>query len=388
MKKSTNVAISIAVAIALATVFLIRGRPRDHAATLATETIPSGETAQIAEAVALAKERSVGPSISTPISEIKGHTGSPFANASEPDMSRTGNQVRGQTSPTGKHHGCVKGIFDVISNLPEELQSTLFSPGAQYPAQIRFSNHRGSASDTEPNLRGLAIKLYDVPGEKFTGDERAHDLLLASHPVFLFRDAKTYINGIRALEKDQALRFFFNPLSPQLSAYRISKEMFSEHTNLLTMRWWSMVPYKFNQGQAVKYAARPCSNGGPIKQNYGRGTSDDFLRERLRETLAAGPVCYEFMVQIQSDPVAMPIEDPTVQWNEIFAPFQPVALLTIPAKNLSDEELTSSCTNLSFHPWRAVEAHRPLGGINRARREIYDAVSASRTEPHADITLH
>lgn len=36
------------------------------------------------------------------------------------------------------------------------------------------------------------------------------------------------------------------------------------------------------------------------------------------------------------------------------------------------------CQDLAFNPWRALPEHRPLGGINRVRREVYVALSAMR----------
>ncbi|MEK1942330.1 MAG: hypothetical protein AAAB16_18325, partial [Pseudomonas sp.] len=34
----------------------------------------------------------------------------------------------------------------------------------------------------------------------------------------------------------------------------------------------------------------------------------------------------------------------------------------------------------SFNPWHALPEHRPLGGINRLRKAVYEAVSAYRHE--------
>jgi hypothetical protein len=40
---------------------------------------------------------------------------------------------------------------------------------------------------------------------------------------------------------------------------------------------------------------------------------------------------------------------------------------------------------MSFNPWHAVPAHKPLGGINRLRQAVYQAISKLRHEmnmPH------
>ena len=36
------------------------------------------------------------------------------------------------------------------------------------------------------------------------------------------------------------------------------------------------------------------------------------------------------------------------------------------------------CENLSFNPWRTLPEHRPLGSINRARLQVYPAISRFR----------
>jgi hypothetical protein len=38
------------------------------------------------------------------------------------------------------------------------------------------------------------------------------------------------------------------------------------------------------------------------------------------------------------------------------------------------------CEHLSFNPWRCLPEHRPLGGINRARKAIYDGITRRRHE--------
>ena len=34
--------------------------------------------------------------------------------------------------------------------------------------------------------------------------------------------------------------------------------------------------------------------------------------------------------------------------------------------------------NISFNPWHALEAHRPLGTINETRRDVYLTISRIR----------
>ena len=84
--------------------------------------------------------------------------------------------------------------------------------------------------------------------------------------------------------------------------------------------------------------------------------------------------------QFQTDPHKMPIEDPGITWDESVSPFRNVATLTIPPQVFDTAERREFGDNLSFNPWRVLPEHRPLGGINRARRQVYEALSVFRHE--------
>ena len=91
-------------------------------------------------------------------------------------------------------NGCVRAIFQVDENLPDELCQGVFVPGHQYKAWIRFSNGN---SERRPgwmfDARGMAIKLTGVPGAKLMDDEKhTQDFVLISHPAFFVDDLKRY----------------------------------------------------------------------------------------------------------------------------------------------------------------------------------------------------
>ena len=108
--------------------------------------------------------------------------------------------------------------------------------------------------------------------------------------------------------------------------------------------------------------------------------SKDKLREALSSHLASREARFDFLVQVQTDPVAMPVEDPTVGWDEATSPYRKVATIRIPPQVCDTPEQMACCENLSFTPWHALPEHRPLGAINRARKVIYEALSARRHE--------
>jgi prostaglandin-endoperoxide synthase 2 len=83
----------------------------------------------------------------------------------------------------------------------------------------------------------------------------------------------------------------------------------------------------------------------------------------------------------------MPVEDPTIEWREQDAPFVPVARLTIPRQGFDTPERRAFGTNLSFTPWHGLDAHRPLGGINRVRRVVYETISRVRHEINGTVSV-
>jgi hypothetical protein len=156
--------------------------------------------------------------------------------------------------------------------------------------------------------------------------------------------------------------------------------------NPLSQRYWSMTPFAFGE-VACKFSTQPVGPPSAFQDTE----ADDFLRRNLERQLAAGSASFDFLVQLRTQPDAMPIEDPTIDWREAAAPFRAVARITIPSQRLAAADF---CENLSFTPWHGMAAHRPLGGLNRARREVYEAISrlrhtlnaAPRSEPSdADI---
>jgi len=96
--------------------------------------------------------------------------------------------------------------------------------------------------------------------------------------------------------------------------------------------------------------------------------------------LQGDEACFEFRVQLQDPDKYMPIEDPSILWKESDSPFIIVAKITIPQQKFDSEQQQQFCENLSFSPWNALSEHRPIGQLNRIRKEVYEASSIYRHE--------
>jgi hypothetical protein len=271
-----------------------------------------------------------------------------------------------------KPHGCVAAEFRVLDNLPPALRQGLFAQPRSYQAWIRFSNSNAKPqSDAIGDGRGMAIKLVGVEDSP----SRTQDFITISYPVFIVRNASDYV----VLQENLAtpLRFFvpsWNPfqwrIREALNAFGIERQ---KPSNLLNIQYCSMTPYLFGDTQC-KFSTIPAGTPSPFNGRAG----DNFLRANLVAALAAGGAAFDFCIQLRSKPDAMPIEDPTIKWQESDSPFVPVARITI-AKQVFDTPLQNAFgENLSFTPWHGLAAHRPLGGVNRVRRSVYQAISRLR----------
>jgi hypothetical protein len=275
-----------------------------------------------------------------------------------------------------KAHGCVQAEFRVLDNLPEEVRVGIFREPRAYPAWIRYSNAFGKIQDDSVgDARGMAIKLMGVE----RSESGTQDFVMINHPVFLVRNAADYVEFQKALSENSPVKFFFpglNPFNFRLHEFGIANAIRSAKvTNPLDSRYWSTTPYLFGDTE-MKFSARHCGPASPFTET----TSPDFLRENMQKHLVESEACFDFLVQLRKLPTEMPIEDPTIEWSEKDAPFIPVARITIPAQAFTSPEQLAFCENLSFTPWHAIPEHRPLGGINRVRKTVYDTISRVRHE--------
>jgi len=116
----------------------------------------------------------------------------------------------------------------------------------------------------------------------------------------------------------------------------------------------------------------------------------NFLRNALYQQLSLDrvPACFALQVQRQNAAHYMPIEDTSVEWSEDISPFETVATVRVEPQDFDTREQNLACDNLSFNPWHALPEHRPIGGINRLRKAVYEAVSVYRHQRNAAPQAH
>ncbi|WP_447970024.1 catalase family protein [Nitrospira sp. M1] len=294
-----------------------------------------------------------------------------------------------------KSNGCVKARFIVDEDIPEQYQVGVFQKGMSYPAWMRFSNSAPEVTpDKDKDFRGLAIKLMGVEGERLPipGDEQhTQDFLFIAFPGFFAGTPKDFFEFFDGEFNGGtfATAGYFSKRPRALKNTLIGRKQFA---NPLEITWFSVAPFQLGapnpdgSAVAVKYKVKSCiERQSPLPDN----PSGDYLEEAMAKDLAQGDWCLEFLIQVQKDPETMPIEDTLAIWDENESPFIKIATIDIPQQTFTSDAQKLFCEDLSFNPWHGLTVHKPLGGINRARRDEMKAISdlrlkqrgVPRTEP-------
>jgi hypothetical protein len=283
---------------------------------------------------------------------------------------RSGNGAR-QRFNQGRATACVEAEFTVLDGLAAGHRVGLFAAPRTYRCWIRFAN-ASSRSDKDKDTRGMAIKVLDVAGENLTPGATTQDFVLNSHPVMMVGSTREFLELLEANEAGGFRRALY--FLGHLNAARIAFASRANPTCHLDIPYWSTTPYQLGAA-AVKYVARPAS---AAKSPMPATLSDTYLEEAMRTRLAREEAVFELLVQPQIDARRTPIEDASVEWREQDSPYAPVAHIRIPAQSIDDAGKRARCEEVAFNPWHCLREHRPLGSMNRARREIYRTMAEFR----------
>ncbi|MFD3302585.1 catalase family protein [Aquipseudomonas alcaligenes] len=298
-----------------------------------------------------------------------------------------------------KAHGCVKAQVTVLQNLVPELRhGVLAEPGKTWQAWMRLSNGNAYPQfDSARDARGMAIKLLDVPGDKLLSSKATagnQDFVMFNHPVFFVRDVAEYKQNFAAQASGQKIQAFFPSWDPRSWEIRhliiALKTLAPAPDSPVTATYNSIAPFKLGPHN-IKYRVVPDPQSCPPYQLPEQNTAlPNFLRNALYQQLSLDrvPACFALQVQRQNADYYMPIEDTSVQWSEDLSPFETVATVRVEPQDFDTREQNLACDNLSFNPWHALPEHRPIGGINRLRKAVYEAVSVYRHQRNAAPQAH
>ena len=294
-----------------------------------------------------------------------------------------------------KAHGCLKAEVQVLTDLAPDLRQGVFSEaGKTWQATLRLSNGNAYPQfDSMRDARGMALKLLDVPGTQLLKDRQGRgeqDFVMFNHPNFFVSDVAEYRQNVAAQADGKKVLAFFpgwDPRSWQVRHLFIALATLAPApTSPTQSTYFSVSPYKFGNANA-KFRVAPDPDSCPSYTLPAQNQAlPNFLRSALNQHLSTDrvPACFVLQIQRQDPRAYMPIEDTSIEWQESDAPFETVARIRIPAQDFDTPALNLQCDNQSFNPWFGLEAHRPIGGINRLRKAVYEAVSDYRHARNAE----
>lgn len=289
-----------------------------------------------------------------------------------------------------KSHAILEGTVTVRDGLPDYLAQGIFELPKTYCAILRISTNPGDILDDNVSTpRGLALKIFDVEGERLPGSENAktQDFVMVNAPSFNAPNLKAFLKNLKLLaattDKSEGLK---KALSAVLQTVEGGLEKVGhkspvliglggqQTTSVVGESFFTQVPILYGPYMA-KLRIIPASDGLKSK------TDEKLDLDNRPNGLRADAVSFfaehggEWLLQVQlnTDTHKMPIEDPSVEWDEKESPYITVATISVkPQPAWDDARVKRVDDEMSFSPWHGITAHRPLGEIMRARKPAYE----------------
>lgn len=298
-----------------------------------------------------------------------------------------------------KGHGGLKGELKIYDNLPTSLAQGLFREPRTYPVMIRFSTAPGDIMpDGMSAFRGMAIKVIGVEGSKLFSpepDALTQDFLMINRPVFPAGNVTRYLNEQLLQEKvvvsapEEAQQLLTTVLCTVsavtekvgVDLYPTALGITLPETHILGETYYTTAALRYGD-YIAKVSAIPVSDSlQPFVGKLVKTDDPSALRDLVVEFFRQQAAEYELRVQLCTNLETMPIEDASIQWSEQGSPYRAIAKITIPVQE-AYSPARRVCVDevLSFNAWHCIAEHRPLGSIQRVRRQVYEASSRYRHE--------
>jgi hypothetical protein len=277
----------------------------------------------------------------------------------------------------------VRGEFIVHDGLPAELRHGIYARPQTYRAWVRLS---GPGPYVTPDIEdvgfmSISIKLMGVPGPKLMDEEKStQDMFGVSTPTFVTPNTRANAQLQHWSLKNAQVFYFLNFREPHTLDSIMQLLWTKTQTSPLESEYFSCVPYLLGEGQAMQYSFRTRLKTRTRVPRLPLRPPDNYLRDAIVATLAKQDVEFDILLQLQTDPFRMPIENNAVLWPTKLAPRVPAAQLRIPRQTFDSPAQLAFARVLSYNPWHCIPEHRPLGNQSRARKRMYSELSRLRQQ--------
>lgn len=296
-----------------------------------------------------------------------------------------------------KATGYLEGELQVMDGLPPELAQGLASRPGGYRTLVRFAQGPGELLDDSISThRGMAIKITGVEGARIAEatEQGTQDFVLeALGPSFIHSTPKTFLADIKAgVSKAPSMPDFFKGAVSNISrATEVMIEAVGGQSKLLNFlghpslhplaeNYFSQAPMRWGD-YVAKVAFVPSDDTLRAIGEAKIDASEDpnAFRHAMQDFFRDNGATFDLMVQLNTNLEEMPIEDASVDWSQDSSPYRAAARLTLPQQEaFTEEKRRQFDEDMAFAPNNSLEAHRPLGGVMRARLQVYPEMSRRR----------
>ena len=293
-----------------------------------------------------------------------------------------------------KSSACVLGELTVAADLPPELSQGLFATPGTHKVAVRFAQGPGETlGDRVSTHRGMAIKVFGVPGEKLPGhDVDTQDFVLATGTTFPSGTAAGFLRDGTVIGKSaglpesvkSAVSSTMRNLNRALHAFGTESALadFFGHpfSHPLADSYFSQAPVRYG-AYVAKLGAVPASPAQLALSEWRLDPhqDEDGFRHATVAFFREHDVVFELKAQLWADVEKQPIEDASVDWPVSVSSYRTVATIRLPRQDAcSPERVRYFDEVMTFRPAHSLAAHRPLGSVMRARLQVYRALSAFR----------
>ena len=293
-----------------------------------------------------------------------------------------------------KAHALLKGELIIQDGLPQELAQGLFAQPGRYEVLVRMAQAPGELLDDSKlsTDRGMSVKVLGAKGPKLDGHTAdTQDWVFDVGKQFLASGMKEFLQAFKPNAEiapklsdsvKGAVSTVARATNTVLNAVGANSEKLGFYGHPVvhpaSEEYYSQVAYRYGD-YVAKLGIFPVSAGlEALKDKPFDPETPDALRDAMNAFFKQNPAEFELRVQLNTGLEDMPIEDAQAKWSESESQYRTVARLVLPVQTAWDPAKDGYFEDLTFSPGHGLAAHRPLGGINRARLVVYKALAARR----------
>jgi len=266
--------------------------------------------------------------------------------------------------------------------LADRLAQGMFATPGVYPAVVRFANSDpNSNSDFKADVRALSFSVDLTRNGAAAPPVKVdrQDFSLQSATTLPINDALAFLATMKVLTaSNPGAGLWGLSFKDKLRVLRtLTLAQLQSHKPIhpyQQLRYWSTVPFRHGPIDAVKQSVTPSphNHASSLHKSNPNGLQDELIRHVNEDGKMSS---FDFGVQFL-DPERMTywekrhdasfwIENASLEWNEVEAPFHTVARLTLlPKSVLQPEAAAATYIDVTGH---STPDSTPLGSMNRAR---------------------